>query len=69
MVPNDMVQDAFTQLVQSPTRGSNIIDLVLTNEPLVVCDVKVEEPFVTGNHSHMAFNLYTQDELGQHSAK
>ena len=36
----------LTQLVDSPTRGSNILDLVLTNRPDYVIDTEVTESFI-----------------------
>ena len=62
---NYCITGGFTQLVESPTRGSNILDLILTNEPLFICDVTVEEPFVTGDHNRVVFNLYTNDDCDQ----
>jgi len=31
----------FVQLAESLTRGRNVVDPILTNEPLFVCDVSV----------------------------
>ena len=41
----------LVQLVQYPTRGENILDLVLTTSPESVTCVTVDTPFLTSDHS------------------
>ena len=42
---SDILSDNFlTQMVLQPTRGDSILDLVLTNNSDVICDVEVGEP-------------------------
>ncbi len=38
------------QLVSEPTRGNNLIDLVITGNPDMIDNVQVEEPFSTSDH-------------------
>lgn len=46
------------QLVDSPTRGGNIIDLILTNNPHVVQSLSVIHPFsVNCDHDSVSFSL------------
>ena len=52
------LNDAFLfQLVQNPTRGSNILDLVMTTEENMVEDVTVGEHFGTIDHQIVRWNL------------
>lgn len=52
------------QLVQVPTRGESILDLVLVDDDCVIFDVDVQEPFSTSDHCGVAFSISTgvQDE-------
>ncbi len=43
-------ENDLTQLVDKPTRGNNIIDLVITGLNSIVDNVTVEEPFSTSDH-------------------
>jgi hypothetical protein len=63
--PNDCIQDkllnfavtnGFIQVVLEPTRLCNTLDIVLTNEPVAMCDVSVEAPF-TVNCDHCQVNF------------
>lgn len=62
--PADSIQDnfvdftcdlGFSQLVTAPTRGSNILDLVLANEPLLICDVSIQCPVGNSDHDAVSF--------------
>ena len=64
--PNDNVQDtvinfacdnSFEQLVQDATRGKNILDVVLTNNPFYVVDVQVSDQFSSSDHNRVEFLL------------
>lgn len=37
-------------MVDVPTRENNILDIVLCNDPLLICDVCVGPPFSTSDH-------------------
>ena len=56
-----IVSDNFlTQMVLQPTRGDSILDLVLTNNSDVICDVicdvEVGEPI--SDHNYISFSLF-----------
>ena len=51
-------QDNFlVQLVQDPTRGRNVLDLILTNSESIVTDVKTGQPLGTSDHNTIEFSL------------
>ncbi len=59
------VNDCFlTQHVIKPTRGKNILDLVLTSEPGMVEEITVECPVVDSDHNVLLrkFNSFTYIE-------
>ena len=65
--PSDGVQDVilkfvvsngFAQSVREPTRGENILDIVLCNEPLSVFDTAVLPPFGCSDHSQVEFSTF-----------
>ena len=64
--PLDNIQDVlldfvcdcgFVQLVTQPTHESNILDLVLTNNPLLFTKVVVEVPFGNSDHNTVNFDI------------
>ena len=64
--PNDSVQNVFSdfvcetgfvQLVAEPTHNKNVLDLVFSNEPLLVSDLTVEPPFSTSDHDTVRFSV------------
>jgi len=44
------INNGFTQTVNKPTRKSNILDLVLTNEPNTVLGITIDSPFANSDH-------------------
>ena len=63
--PSDNVQvklmefataNGFVQAVPEPTRLSNTLDIILTNEPAIICRVAVEAPF-TSKCDHRSVNF------------
>lgn len=53
---SDILSDNFpTQMVLEPTRGNNILDLVLTNNSDMVCGTEVGEPI--SDHNIITFNV------------
>ena len=46
------VHNGFTQVVNEPTRLHSLLDIVLTNEPLIVSDVNVDVPITGSNSDH-----------------
>jgi Reverse transcriptase (RNA-dependent DNA polymerase)/Endonuclease-reverse transcriptase len=53
----------YMQLINSPTRGSNFLDLVLTNDPLIISSVVVSAPFSTSDHDSITLSVIVQDDL------
>ena len=52
---------ALDQLVSEPTRGRNILDLLLCNEPFLVSTVRTGPPFSTADHSRVEFSINLVD--------
>ena len=48
----------LSQLVNDPTRGNNILDLILCSDPLCCDDVSVIPPLSNSDHSIVSFSLY-----------
>ena len=64
--PNDNIHSLFldcstelglTQFVEEPTHENNCLDLVLTNDPLIVSDISVSCPFSSSDHCMINFSL------------
>jgi hypothetical protein len=62
--PNDSIQNAllefvihngYVQAVRDATRKNNTLDIVLTNEPLTLCDVCVASPVGSSDHCQINF--------------
>jgi Endonuclease-reverse transcriptase len=65
--PSDGVQDVilkfvvsngFAQTVCEPTRGENILDIILCNEPLSVFDTAVLPPFGCSDNKQVEFSFF-----------
>jgi len=54
---NTVTNLGFHQFVTSPTRGDSILDLILSNDPLLISNVNVREPFSTSDHCSIDFIL------------
>ena len=52
-----MSERGFNQCVNSPTRDSNILDLVFVNDSFAVSDVVVGPPFSISDHNSIDFNI------------
>ena len=64
----DIVQDNFlTQLVKSPTRGNNILDLVLVTSPDTVENISVGAPF--SDHNSITFSILASPYVSRKSHK
>ena len=48
---NYVTESGLTQLVSEPTRGNNILDLLLVNDPQAVFYATVTVPFSTSDHN------------------
>jgi len=51
------LKSGFNQFVTEPTLGDHVLDLVLSNDKLIVSDLKVTCPFSNGDHCMVYFNL------------
>ena len=49
--------NGFVQAVGMPTRGKNLVDLVLINQPLYLSAISVEQPFSSSDHNTVSFNV------------
>ena len=53
-----LTQDCFlTQHVLEPTRGGNVLDLMLSSQNELVDNVKVHEPLGSSDHNQILFNI------------
>ena len=53
----------LSQLVNDPTRNENILDLIFTNDPLLISNVQVTSPFSTSDHNAIIFSIYVKLEV------
>jgi len=49
--------NGFTQAVNEPTRGNNLIDLVFTNQPFLMPSLNVTAPFSSSDHNSINFTI------------
>ena len=49
-------------MICEPTRGRNILDLLLVNDPLIISDVALDVPFCTSDHESFVFKIYLHYE-------
>ena len=60
------INDNFLeQLVDKPTRGENILDLVLCSDTSFVQNLTVGEPFATSDHQIIRFDLVVSKEINK----
>ena len=57
----------LTQIVEEPTRGNNILDIVLCSDALCCDDVEVLPPISTSDHNTVCFKLNISFACVQHS--
>ena len=54
----DIVLDCYlVQVVDKPTRGDNILDLMLTSNESLVDNVNINAPFVSSDHCVARFDI------------
>lgn len=58
-------RNSLCQLIDVPTRGNAILDLLLTNANNILGDVHVDTPFSTSNHNSISFSLFV-DLMSNH---
>jgi hypothetical protein len=68
--PHDGMQDKFldliesaglNQLVEKPTRGDNILDLVFSDESLKVSNLTVSQQFSNSDHCQVSVSVFIDD--------
>ena len=59
---NCLNENFLEQLVEKPTRGDNILDLVLCSEINIVQNLTIGEPFANSDHQIIRFNLIVAKE-------
>jgi Endonuclease-reverse transcriptase len=52
------ITNGFSRVVPLPTRAGNLLDLVLSNEPLAMYNVDVKHSFGTSDHCQVEFSLF-----------
>ena len=58
-----LIQDTFlTQLVLEPTRGENILDIVISSQKELVDNVKIFEPLRNSDHNQIRFDINVKSE-------
>ena len=62
------IENSFSQVVPSPTRGNNLLDLVFSNEPLAMSGANVIQPFSNSDHCQIEFSIFT-DSLFEHGVE
>ncbi len=63
----NLQESSLYQLVNKPTRGENILDLILATDDNLVNNVEVGDEFSTSDHRIISFNLKFNRDLGQES--
>ena len=51
----------FQQLINEGTRRSNILDLLLTNDPLLISDFAVDAPFINSDHESITWIIIAEN--------
>ena len=49
--------NAFSQLVPEATRGANLLDVLCTDEPILVSSISTQPPFPGSDHDSVNFDL------------
>ena len=58
-----LIQDSFlTQHVLEPTRGENVLDIVLSSQKELVDNVKIFEPLGNSEHNQIHFDINVKSE-------
>ena len=51
------ISQSFSQVVETATRGNNLLDVVLSNEPLAIYNANVLQPFSSSDHCQVEFSV------------
>ena len=54
---NTVIGLGFTQFIDLPTRGDNILDVLLVNDPQLISNISIDEPFSTSDHATVNFKV------------
>ena len=58
-----LIQDSFlTQHVLEPTRGDNVLDIVLSSQKELVDNAKIHEPLGNSDHNQIHFDINIKSE-------
>ena len=58
-----LIQESFlTQHVLEPTRGENVLDIVLSSQKELVDNVKIHEPLGNSDHNQIHFYINVKSE-------
>ena len=64
----EAVQDCYlTQHVREPTRGENILDLILSTEEHMIEDTTILPPLSNSDHNVICFSLIVEERLSENS--
>ena len=59
----------FVQLVSEPTTQHSLLDIVLSNEPMIVSDVSVEAPVSNSDHCQVNFCVTVATSAGMYATE
>ena len=58
-----LIQESFlTQHVLEPTRGENVLDIVLASQKELVDNVKIHEPLGNSDHNQIHFDINVKSQ-------
>ena len=58
-----LIQESFLiQHMQEPTRGQNVLDIVLSSQKELVDNVKIHEPLGNSDHNQIHFDINVKSE-------
>ena len=58
-----LIQERFlTQHVLEPTRGENVLDIVLSSQDELVDNIKIHEPLGKSDHNQIHFDINVKSE-------
>ena len=64
----EAVQDCYlTQHVREPTRGENILDLIISTEEHMIEDTTILPPLSNSDHNVISFSLIVEERLSENS--
>ncbi|XP_050709044.1 uncharacterized protein LOC126993921 [Eriocheir sinensis] len=64
----DVIQDSFLkQLIRTPTREENILDLLLTNREDIISNIEVGDSLGNSDHKEIRFNIKWEDRVSSNN--